>query len=125
MNDWLNSHPFIMTSLDSKGLEFDDCVVAFDEEQSAWNISSHKISSLRLIRELYVAVTRAKRRVVLLIKSQQMKDFFLSLEDCNIEESDAKVALLEFDSATTRDEWLRRGRELFSVSKIHSPHYFL
>ena len=74
MNDWLNEHPFIMTSLDAKGLEFDDCVVAFDEEQKAWNINSDRAASLRLLRELYVAITRAKRRVVVLINSPKMKD---------------------------------------------------
>jgi len=113
MNDWLNEHPFIMTSLDAKGLEFDDCVVAFDEEQKAWNINSDRAASLRLLRELYVAITRAKRRVVVLINSPKMRDFFMSLPNCNIEESDAKVALLEFDSTTTRDEWLKRGKQLF------------
>ena len=63
--------------------------------------------------ELYVAVTRAKRRVVILYKTGQIKDFFLSLQGCNIEESDAEVALLEFDSGTTTDAWFKRGMELF------------
>lgn len=115
MNKWLNSHPFILTSLDSKGLEFDDCVVAFDVERKAWDMNAAKVSSLMLLRELYVAVTRAKRRVVILTKTQQIKEFFMSLQGCNIEESDAKVALLEFDSATTKEEWLKRGQELFEV----------
>ena len=118
MNQWLNDHPFILTSLDSKGLEFDDCVVAFDVERKAWDINYGNVASLRLLREFYVAITRAKRRVVILIKTQKMKDFFMSLQGCNIEESDAIVALLEFDSATTTDEWLKRGDELFQVRSV-------
>ena len=27
---WLGAHPFIISTLDSKGLEFDDVIVAFD-----------------------------------------------------------------------------------------------
>ena len=51
-SEWLNDHPFILTPLDSKGLEFDDVVVGFDVERKAWNINSDRISSLRLLREL-------------------------------------------------------------------------
>ena len=67
------------------------------------------------MRELYVAVTRAKRRVVILYKTGQIKDFFMSLQSqgCTIEESDAEVALLEFHSGTTKDAWFKRGMELF------------
>ena len=60
--------------------------------------------------ELYVAVTRAKRRVVILYKTGQIKK---TLQGCNIEESDAEAALLEFDSGTTTDAWFKRGMELF------------
>ena len=96
--------------------------MAFDFERKAWDISSGQVSSLRLIRELYVAITRARQRVVILIKSQKMKEFFMSLKGCNIEESDAKLALLEFDSKTTPDEWLKRGKELFDVRKLSNPY---
>lgn len=116
MNKWLSSHPFILSSLDSKGLEFDDCVIAFDIERNAWAIDSGKVSSLRLLRELNVAITRARRRVVILCKTPEMKIFFTkTLQGCHIEESDANVALYEFDAATTSDEWLARGIELFDV----------
>lgn len=117
MNKWLNSHPFILTTLDSKGLEFDDVVIAFDVDRKPWDIKATQESSLRLIRELYVAFTRAKRRVVVLIKSNvsTMKDFFLKLEDCNIIETDAKTAFLEFNSDTSPDEWFERGMSLFEV----------
>ena len=118
MDEWLSvdniSHPFILTTLDSKGLEFDDCVLAFDMRRKDWSISSGGPSSLRLLRELYVAITRAKKRVVILIKGAEMRSFFLSL-NCDIEESDAKVALLEFDAKTTTEQWLNRGKELFEV----------
>ena len=115
MSKWLNDHPFILTPLDCKGLEFDDCIIAFDVERKAWNLKDCRVASLRLLRELYVAITRAKRRVVILTKMKDMKNFFLSLQGCNIEESAAKVALYEFDSETTRDEWLKRGMSLFEV----------
>ena len=115
MNKWLKDHPFILTSLDSKGLEFDDVVVAFDVERKAWNIKEGRQSSLRLLRELYVAVTRAKRRVVILAKSSVEREFFSSLKGCNIEVTDAKVALLEFNSATSRDKWFEEGQKLFAV----------
>jgi hypothetical protein len=104
---------FLSFILFTKGLEFDDCVVAFDVERKAWDIRDGNIASLRLLRELYVAVTRAKRRVVILYKTGQIRDFFLSLQGCNIEEADAEVALLEFDSGTTMDAWFKRGMELF------------
>jgi superfamily I DNA/RNA helicase len=117
MNKWLNEHPFILTTLDSKGLEFEDVVVAFDLDRKAWAVKEKRVSSLRLLRELYVAVTRAKRRVVILIKRnvETMREFFLSLEGCNIVETDAKTAFLEFDSNTSSDEWFDLGMQRFEV----------
>lgn len=118
MKQWLNSHPFILTTLDSKGLEFEDVVVAFDVDRKSWAVSEGQVSSLRLLRELYVAVTRAKRRVVILIKKNvmTMKEFFVNLEGCNIVETDAKTAFLEFDSTTSSDEWFDLGMKHFGVS---------
>ena len=34
---WLGNHPFILSSLDSKGLEFDDVIVAFDFDRKIWD----------------------------------------------------------------------------------------
>eukprot|EP00804_Cyclotella_cryptica_P026502 CCRYP_008149-RB/>CCRYP_008149-RB protein AED:0.03 eAED:0.03 QI:2292/1/1/1/0.86/0.83/24/285/2253 len=115
MDSWLKSHPFILTTLDAKGLEFEDVVVAFDVDRKSWSIRADQVSSLRLLRELYVAITRAKRRVVILIKKdiQTMKEFFLKLEGCSIMQSDAKTAFLEFDSRTSSKEWFNRGMGLF------------
>ena len=78
---WLGSHPFTLTSLESKGLEFDDVMVAFDFENKFWNVASKSVDSLRLLRELYVAVTRARRRVVVLVKKRvpAMASFFENL----------------------------------------------
>jgi superfamily I DNA/RNA helicase len=79
--DWVGAHPFILSSLDSKGLEFDDVIIAFDVDRKAWNVGKQGIASLRLLRELYVAVTRAQRRVVILVKNStsSMQLFFESL----------------------------------------------
>jgi ATP-dependent exoDNAse (exonuclease V) beta subunit len=117
MNTWLNDHPFILTTLDAKGLEFEDVVVAFDVDRKAWAIKDGQVSSLRLLRELYVAITRAKRRVVILIKRnvETMRDFFSSLEGCNIVETDAKTAFLEFDSTTSSEQWFELGKHHFEV----------
>ena len=117
MNKWLDSHPFLLPVLESKGLEFLDVVVAFDVDRRSWTIKEDQTSSLRLLRELYVAITRAKRRVVILIKRDvaTMRDFFESLEGVNIMKSDAKTAFLEFDSITSSEEWFQRGRKLFEV----------
>ena len=117
MGRWLNSHPFILSTLDSKGLEFEDVVIAFDVERKSWAVKENQVSSLRLLRELYVAVTRAKRRVVILVRRNvsTMRQFFASLENCRIEESDAKTAFLEFDSVTSSEDWFKRGMKLFEV----------
>lgn len=58
-SDWIGSHPFILSSLDSKRLEFDDVIVAFDLNRKTWQVDKKKVASLRMMRELYVAVTRA------------------------------------------------------------------
>lgn len=36
-NAWLKNHPLILSSLDSKGLEFDDVIVAFDFDRKIWD----------------------------------------------------------------------------------------
>lgn len=120
MNKWLNSHPFLLPVLESKGLEFLDVVVAFDVDRRSWAIEEDQASSLRLLRELYVAITRAKRRVVILIKRDvaTMREFFESLEGVNIMKSDAKTAFIEFDSVTSSEEWFQRGIELFEVRDL-------
>lgn len=90
-------------------------MIAFDAERKAWDINSGNVAVLRLLREIYVGGTRAKRRLVILVKTKQMREFFLSLEGCNIEETDATVAFLEFESDTSRDEWKKKGNEFFEV----------
>jgi tetratricopeptide (TPR) repeat protein len=114
---WLNGHPFILSSLDSKGLEFDDVVVAFDMERKIWDISRQLEASLRLLRELYVAVTRAQRRVVILMKSgnDNMKQFF---HDLGCEEMSAESILQEFNHETTTQQWYERGLELFESERF-------
>jgi len=114
---WLNDHPFILSSLDSKGLEFDDVVVAFHIERKYWDLSRKHESTLRMLRELYVAVTRAQRRVVILIETgnDKMKGFFRELE---CEEMPAESILQEFNRDTTKDEWHRRGMEFLESERF-------
>lgn len=112
--DWIGAHPFILSSLDSKGLEFDDVIVAFDLDRKTWMIDEKKIATLRMLRELYVAVTRAQRRVVILIRREvsTMKSFFDVLAyDFLI--ADADFVRLEFDQETTYEMWREKGHELF------------
>jgi ATP-dependent exoDNAse (exonuclease V) beta subunit len=76
------------------------------------------VDSLRLLRELYVAVTRARRRVVILYKQRDkaMRIFFESLK-CDLEMSEASVIMLEFDKATTNKEWFDEGSKHFNDEK--------
>jgi hypothetical protein len=76
------------------------------------------VDSLRLLRELYVAVTRARRRVVILYKKRDlaMISFFKSLE-CELEMSAARVIMLEFDKETTNKEWFDEGSKYFNDEK--------
>lgn len=113
--EWLNDHPFILSALDSKGLEFDDVVVAFDFGRTVWDVKRQRVESLRMLRELYVAVTRAKRRVVILHqrKDLAMKEFLDSL-GCDIEViEDPSQFQVEFNCETSSDAWYERGLELF------------
>jgi tetratricopeptide (TPR) repeat protein len=114
---WLKNHPFILSSLDSKGLEFDDVVIAFDMDRKNWDISRHDEASLRMLRELYVAITRAQRRVVILLKygDKNMHQFFKEL-DC--EELKAEVIFQEFDRETTSDQWFDRAQQLFQSGQF-------
>jgi hypothetical protein len=113
-SEWLNDHPFILSALDSKGLEFDDVVVAFDLDRKVWDVDRKSEASLRMLRELYVAVTRAQRRVVVLVKQQlpSMHAFFSHL-DCDFQILKASTILQEFDRETTLEKWFERAQELF------------
>mmetsp|Transcript_20346 Transcript_20346/g.58415 ORF Transcript_20346/g.58415 Transcript_20346/m.58415 type:complete len:2357 (+) Transcript_20346:2738-9808(+) len=116
---WLNDHPFILSALDSKGLEFDDVVVAFSMDRASWKADSKEASALSLLRELYVAVTRAKRRVVILIKrgSDTMQSFMSHL-NCELEHHPNPVELFkEFNTSTSAKQWLKRADDLFSEER--------
>ena len=114
---WLNGHPFIMSSLDSKGLEFDDVVIAFEWDRKYWDVSRKLEASLRMLRELYVAVTRAQRRVVVLVRSENdnMKLFFRGL---NCEDMPAETIFQEFDHETTEEEWREKGDSLLANERF-------
>lgn len=129
IQQFLPNHPFTLSSLESKGLEFDDVVVVFDFSHGAWNVSDKRVNpqeSVKLLRELYVAVTRgkntgqrnvehifcqlsqsslsslaAKRRVVIFVRDKHrfryMFNFFNDL-DCGINtDVDANVELLRLE----------------------------
>jgi tetratricopeptide (TPR) repeat protein len=112
-NTWLNGHPFVLSSLESKGLEFDDVVVAFEQDRKVWQLQHRREDSLSMLRELYVAVTRAQKRVVVLLKEEipAIAAFFLSLE-CDLEVSDGRV-FEEFNCDTSTEEWFVRAQALF------------
>lgn len=125
MREWIGDHPFILSSLDSKGLEFEDIMVhAFQYRHKAWNVGRDNFDGLRLLRELYVAVTRARRRVVILTdKVKGMDKFFTHLDvDPGLEWIDPSVILNEFEKETTPDMWFERGLELFNNEKYELSH---
>jgi hypothetical protein len=111
--EWLDNHPFILSSLDSKGLEFDDVVVAFEHDRKTWQVERKREATLGMLRELYVAVTRAQRRVVILVKDEipEMMDFFANL-NCDLENADGRV-FEEFNCDTSTQEWFERAQKLF------------
>ena len=116
---WIGQHPFTLTALESKGLEFDDVIVAFDIDRKVWNVSDKRAASLNMIRELYVAVTRAQRRLVILVKKgiPEMRAFFDCL-DCDYQQDGAEMVLQEFDKVTTPEMWRDRGRRLFQNERF-------
>ena len=79
---WVGSHPFILSSSDSKGLEFDDVIVVFDHDRKTWQPWRKSDATLRMLRELYVAITRAQRQLVILVDKSvsSMLEFFVSME---------------------------------------------
>lgn len=109
--EWLDNHPFILSSLDSKGLEFDDVVVAFGyDDRKVWQIERKLEASLSMLRELYVAVTRAQRRVVVLVKEDvpAMVDFFDNLS-CSLQKVDESI-WHEFDCNTSAEDWYEKAQ---------------
>ena len=121
-NQWLDHHPFVLSTLESKGLEFDDVIVAFEHERNTWKVEGRTAASLRMLRELYVAVTRAKRRVVILVQQSKsntsMVQFFKSHLDCDLGFIDADVIMKEFDSETSPEDWFEKGYALFQEEKF-------
>ena len=71
-----------------------------------------------MLLELYVAVTRAKERVVILLKKDveaQRRFFEATLENCDLQIEEAITVFAEFDrgSTTTPEQWFAKGQELF------------
>ena len=121
LHDWLKNHPFILSVLDSKGLEFDDVVVAFDLDRKCWKVDSKESTALNMLRELYVAVTRAKQRVVILVKkrSDTMLRFFRELEyELKYHPDPEKLFTQEFETGTNKHQWLQRANGLFEQERF-------
>ena len=117
--NWLNDHPFILSSLDSKGLEFDDVVVAFaHDDRKVWQPERKLEASLSLLRELYVAVTRAQRRVVILVRENlsTMTDFFENL-NIDLQKCDGTV-WQEFDRDTSAEQWYEKAQGRFKCDQF-------
>jgi len=119
-NLWLKNHPFVVSSLESKGLEFDDVIIAFEHERKVWNVATRNAASLRMLRELYVAVTRAKRRVVILVKpsNASMVEFFTSGLNCSLEFAEPDSVMQEFDRETSHENWYEKGMAFFQDEKF-------
>eukprot|EP00978_Attheya_sp_CCMP212_P018746 scaffold51799_cov56-Attheya_sp.AAC.2 len=119
LKGWLGDHPFILSTLDSKGLEFDDVVVAFDLDRACWKVESKEPAALNMLRELYVAVTRAKRRVIILVKkrSDTMLKFLSSLDYELDYHPDEAQLFNEFNTCTSKEQWLQRANDLFKEER--------
>ena len=95
-------------------------VVAFDLDRACWKVDSQGPVALNMLRELYVAVTRAKRRVVILVKkrSDTMLNFFSSLEyELGLHCDPEKLFRDEFNTCTSKDQWLQRADDLFEEER--------
>ena len=119
MKEWISSRGFVLAVLDSKGLEFQDVVIAFDFDRKVWDIESRRAQSLQMLRELYVAITRAKRRVVILVKKNNdlMTTFFEDSLNCDLNYVEASIVLSEFNVETSAEEWFEKGISLFNDEK--------
>lgn len=78
---------------------------------------SHPVKSvdaLRNLRELYVAITRARRRVIILAKKNLkfMARFFEEL-GCDLEWGEASIVMREFDTKTSHEDWYKEGLKYF------------
>ncbi|CAB9498814.1 polymerase alpha-associated DNA helicase A [Seminavis robusta] len=126
MLGWSHEHPFVLSCLDAKGLEYDDVIVAFDKDRKSWDVEFEKgkkagrdsngnADALRNLRELYVAITRARKRVVVLVKNGRLhREFFKKLPcESELKESDAKEALLDFDGETDVEDWFVAGETYY------------
>lgn len=86
--------------------------------RKVWDTTSQTEESLRMLRELYVAVTRAKRRVVILTSKDVAMRRFLSDLGCDFEEiTDPKQFQLEFACDTRAELWYQKGVELFEEGR--------
>lgn len=50
--EWLDNHPFFLSPLDSKGLEFEDVCVAFEHDRKVWQLERKQEATLSMLREL-------------------------------------------------------------------------
>lgn len=120
LSDWIGAHPFILSSSESKGLEFDDVIVLFEHERKTWLLDRRSNATLRMLRELYVAITRAQRQLVILVDKSipSMVDFFGSI-DYDFYREGAEMVLREFDTVSSSDEWIEKAEKFVSNMQFH------
>lgn len=107
--DQLNDHPFAMSSLESKGLEFNDVIVAFDVDRSTLQVEKASEKSLKMLQELYVAVTRAHDRVVVMYDpTDNALTSFLARLGYEFD-TDSSIIHSVFQTRTTKEEWFDKG----------------
>lgn len=84
-------------------------------DRASWKVESREAVSLAMLRELYVAVTRAKRRVVILVQSRSDTMLrFLAQLNCDLQYHQNTTSLFrEFNTTTSTNQWLMRANELF------------
>lgn len=95
-----------------QGLEFDDVIVAFEKENEAWKPALQSVDCLRNLRELYVGITRAKKKVIILEKGKFMREFFKELS-CDFDKTEAVVAIKDIGKFTSAAEWFDEGMKYF------------
>ena len=100
----------------TSSLSIKDVIVVFDKNRSAWDEAKQSTDNLKNLRELYVAVTRAKKRVVILTRESIETSFW---RDCGVESGEAGVALLDFNKQTEAQDWFGEGKRYFNQHKYN------
>ena len=63
---------------------------------------------------LAIAITRARKRVVVLVRNKIMRDYFQETLKLGLDNAEATIVLKEFEKETSLDEWKEEGRKYFT-----------